>query len=132
MDGRLEPRRSGGRAAAGGPPWPSVITPAFADMFLRAPRHATAGTHTQPHLIPHPTQTISQPPESEPKAELDRFIDAMIAIRQEIAEVEAGKAPKDNNVLVNSPHTAQVRGGVGLCVRVCECVVVCRLCVCVC
>jgi glycine dehydrogenase len=35
----------------------------------------------------------------------------MVSIRHEIAEVEAGKAPRDNNVLVHAPHTAQVRPG---------------------
>jgi glycine dehydrogenase len=46
-----------------------------------------------------------EPTESEPKEELDRFIDAMIAIRGEIAAVESGKQPKENNVLTNAPHT---------------------------
>jgi glycine dehydrogenase len=47
-----------------------------------------------------------EPTESEDKAELDRFIEAMIKIRQEIADIEAGKYPKDNNLLKNAPHTA--------------------------
>jgi glycine dehydrogenase len=46
-----------------------------------------------------------EPTESEPKAELDRFIDALIAIRGEVREIEEGKAPKENNVLTNAPHT---------------------------
>jgi glycine dehydrogenase len=46
-----------------------------------------------------------EPTESEPKEELDRFIDAMIAIRNEIRDIEAGKQPKENNVLTNAPHT---------------------------
>jgi glycine dehydrogenase len=46
-----------------------------------------------------------EPTESEDKAELDRFCDALIAIRAEIAAVEAGHADKDNNLLRNSPHT---------------------------
>ena len=49
-----------------------------------------------------------EPTESESKAELDRFCDAMIAIREEIAEIEAGKAPRENNLLKNAPHTAEV------------------------
>lgn len=49
-----------------------------------------------------------EPTESEPKAELDRFIDAMIAIRHEIADVESGKAHAEDNVLRNSPHTAEM------------------------
>jgi glycine dehydrogenase len=47
-----------------------------------------------------------EPTESEPLAELDRFIDAMIAIRGEIRRVEEGVWPKDDNPLKNAPHTA--------------------------
>jgi glycine dehydrogenase len=47
-----------------------------------------------------------EPTESEPLAELDRFCDAMIAIRKEIAEVEFGQADKVDNVLKMAPHTA--------------------------
>jgi len=49
-----------------------------------------------------------EPTESEDKAELDRFVDSLISIRKEIAEIEAGRQPKDNNVLKNAPHTASV------------------------
>lgn len=48
-----------------------------------------------------------EPTESEDKGELDRFIDAMLSIREEIREVENGKADKKNNVLKNAPHTLQ-------------------------
>ncbi len=47
-----------------------------------------------------------EPTESESKAELDRFCDAMISIRKEIAEVESGKADAKENVLKHAPHTA--------------------------
>nr|WP_242048887.1 aminomethyl-transferring glycine dehydrogenase [Planktothrix sp. FACHB-1365] len=47
-----------------------------------------------------------EPTESESKAELDRFCDAMIAIRQEISEIESGVMDATNNVLKNAPHTA--------------------------
>lgn len=47
-----------------------------------------------------------EPTESESKAELDRFCDAMIAIREEIREIEAGNVDRDNNLLKNAPHTA--------------------------
>lgn len=47
-----------------------------------------------------------EPTESESKFELDRFCDAMIAIREEIREIEDGKADKTDNVLKNAPHTA--------------------------
>ncbi len=48
-----------------------------------------------------------EPTESESKEELDRFCDALIAIRQEIAEIESGKADVQDNVLKNAPHTAE-------------------------
>src|SRR5690606_35570249 len=47
-----------------------------------------------------------EPTESEPRAELDRFIDAMVAIRGEIRRIEEGVWPKDDNPLKNAPHTA--------------------------
>jgi glycine dehydrogenase len=47
-----------------------------------------------------------EPTESEPKEELDRFGDAMIAIRAEIQAVVEGKADPKDNVLRNAPHTA--------------------------
>ena len=54
---------------------------------------------------------LNDPPdvatESEDLRELDRFIDAMKSIRREIAQVEAGVWPKDDNPLVNAPHTAE-------------------------
>src|SRR5713226_1013135 len=48
-----------------------------------------------------------EPTESESKAELDRFCDALISIRQEIREIERGTAPREGNVLKNAPHTAE-------------------------
>lgn len=47
-----------------------------------------------------------EPTESESKQELDRFCDAMIAIREEIREIEAGKVDRQNNLLKNAPHSA--------------------------
>lgn len=47
-----------------------------------------------------------EPTESESKQELDRFCDAMIAIREEIREIEEGSADRANNLLKNAPHTA--------------------------
>lgn len=49
-----------------------------------------------------------EPTESESKAELDRFCEAMTLIRQEIREIEQGNADKQDNVLKNAPHTAEV------------------------
>ena len=46
-----------------------------------------------------------EPTESESKVELDRFIDAMLAIRGEIDRVKAGEWPLEDNPLVNAPHT---------------------------
>jgi glycine dehydrogenase len=48
-----------------------------------------------------------EPTESESKAELDRFCDAMIAIREEIHAIEAGQVDGENNLLKNAPHTAE-------------------------
>jgi glycine dehydrogenase len=48
-----------------------------------------------------------EPTESESKAELDRFCDAMIGIHREIKAIESGGMDKSNNPLKNAPHTAQ-------------------------
>jgi glycine dehydrogenase len=48
-----------------------------------------------------------EPTESESLAELDRFCDAMIAIREEIRQIETGKSDRQNNLLKNAPHTAR-------------------------
>jgi glycine dehydrogenase len=47
-----------------------------------------------------------EPTESEPKAELDRFCEAMISIRREIEEIATGDSDVADNVLKNAPHTA--------------------------
>ncbi len=52
-----------------------------------------------------------EPTESEPKAELDRFCDAMISIHAEIAAIESGEADAENNLLKNAPHTADDLAG---------------------
>jgi glycine dehydrogenase len=64
------------------------------------------GFHAPTMSFPIPGTLMIEPTESEPKGELDRFCDAMIAIRGEIAEVERGAAPREANVLKNAPHTA--------------------------
>jgi len=53
-----------------------------------------------------PGTLMVEPTESEPLAELDRFIDAMIAIRGEIRRIEEGVWPKEDNPLKHAPHTA--------------------------
>ena len=66
------------------------------------------GFHAPTVSFPVPGTLMIEPTESEPKAELDRFCDAMIAIRGEIADVVSGKADRKDNVLKNAPHTAAV------------------------
>ena len=64
------------------------------------------GFHAPTLSFPVPGTLMVEPTESETLAELDRFIDAMIAIRQEIRQVERGEWPQDNNPLKHAPHTA--------------------------
>ncbi|MBP7668576.1 MAG: aminomethyl-transferring glycine dehydrogenase [Burkholderiaceae bacterium] len=66
------------------------------------------GFHAPTLSFPVAGTLMVEPTESEPLAELDRFCDAMIAIRGEIARVETGTWPRDDNPLVNAPHTAAV------------------------
>lgn len=65
------------------------------------------GIHAPTVSFPVAGTLMIEPTESEDKKELDRFIDAMISIKNEILEIEAGTYPKDNNVLKNAPHTAE-------------------------
>ena len=64
------------------------------------------GFHAPTLSFPVPGTLMVEPTESETLEELDRFISAMIAIRGEIAKVESGEWPQDNNPLCNAPHTA--------------------------
>jgi len=66
------------------------------------------GFHAPTMSFPVAGTLMVEPTESEGLAELDRFIDAMIAIREEIAQVERGERDRDDNVLKNAPHTAQM------------------------
>lgn len=66
------------------------------------------GFHAPTMSFPVPGTLMIEPTESESKAEMDRFIDAMIAIRGEIAKVESGEFDKLNNPLKFAPHTAEV------------------------
>jgi glycine dehydrogenase len=70
-----------------------------------AKRLVDYGFHAPTMSFPVPDTLMIEPTESESKRELDRFCDAMIEIRKEIAEVEEGKADKLDNVLKNAPHT---------------------------
>ena len=70
-----------------------------------AKRLVDYGFHAPTMSFPVPETMMIEPTESEAMRELDRFCDAMIAIRAEIAEIEAGKADPENNVVHNAPHT---------------------------
>ena len=63
------------------------------------------GFHAPTVSFPVPGTLMVEPTESEDKAELDRFCDAMIQIRAEIEDVVSGRAHKTDNVLKNAPHT---------------------------
>jgi glycine dehydrogenase len=66
------------------------------------------GYHAPTVSFPVAGTLMIEPTESEPKEELDRFVDALIEIRNEIREIETGIAERENNVLKNSPHTVGV------------------------
>lgn len=65
------------------------------------------GFHAPTVSFPVPGTLMIEPTESESKAELDRFIDALVSIRREIEEIQEGKADRIDNVLKNAPHTVQ-------------------------
>ena len=64
------------------------------------------GFHAPTVAFPVHGTLMVEPTESEPLSELDRLADALIAIRQEIKEIEEGRADKENNLIKNAPHTA--------------------------
>jgi glycine dehydrogenase len=76
-----------------------------ADM---AKRLMDFGYHAPTVAFPVVNTLMVEPTESENKAELDRFCDAMIAIRKEIQEIADGKFDKADNVIKNAPHTARL------------------------
>ena len=65
------------------------------------------GFHAPTMSFPVAGTLMIEPTESEPKAELDRFCDALIAIRAEIREIEEGSAHPERNLLKGAPHTAR-------------------------
>ncbi|MBU6400047.1 MAG: glycine dehydrogenase (aminomethyl-transferring), partial [Verrucomicrobia bacterium] len=87
-------------------------------LDLRHFKHVTAedvakrlmdfGFHAPTLSWPVPGTLMVEPTESESKAELDRFCDAMIAIHGEIQAIESGRADPQNNVLKHAPHPAEV------------------------
>ncbi len=66
------------------------------------------GFHPPTVSFPVHGTLMVEPTESEPKAELDRFVEAMLAIHDEIREIEEGKADRQNNLLKGAPHTIEV------------------------
>ena len=64
------------------------------------------GFHAPTMSWPVPGTLMVEPTESEPRAEIDRFCDAMIAVRAEIAAIESGTADRTDNPLRHAPHTA--------------------------
>ncbi|WP_114789342.1 aminomethyl-transferring glycine dehydrogenase [Niabella yanshanensis] len=66
------------------------------------------GFHAPTMSFPVPGTIMIEPTESEDKAELDRFCDALISIREEIRAIEEGRADVKDNALKNAPHTQQV------------------------
>ncbi|KAA0073409.1 glycine dehydrogenase (aminomethyl-transferring) [Paraburkholderia sp. T12-10] len=73
-----------------------------------AKRLADYGFHAPTMSFPVPGTLMVEPTESESKEELDRFVEAMIAIREEIRAVEEGRADREDNPLKHAPHTAAV------------------------
>ena len=73
-----------------------------------AKRLVDFGFHAPTMSFPVPDTLMIEPTESESKAELDRFCDAMLAIREEIAEIEAGTVAHEDSALANAPHTADL------------------------
>ncbi len=65
------------------------------------------GFHAPTVSFPVAGTLMIEPTESEPKSELDRFCDALIAIRGEIADIESGVLPRDDNPLKHAPHTLE-------------------------
>jgi glycine dehydrogenase len=65
------------------------------------------GFHAPTVSFPVPGTLMVEPTESEDKAEVDRFCDALIQIRKEIEDVATGRADRTDNVLKNAPHTAE-------------------------
>jgi glycine dehydrogenase len=66
------------------------------------------GFHAPTVAFPVHGTLMVEPTESEPLAEIDRLCDALIQIRKEVADIESGKAEKDNNLIKNAPHAMSV------------------------
>ena len=75
-----------------------------------AKRLVDYGYHAPTMSFPVADTLMIEPTESESKREIDRFCDAMIAIREEIRAVETGRADPEDNVLKNAPHAMRLAG----------------------
>jgi glycine dehydrogenase len=82
--------------------------PAGVEAMDVAKRLMDYGFHAPTVSFPVAGTLMIEPTESESKAELDRFCDAMILIRDEIQDIVDGRQPRTNNVIKNAPHTAKV------------------------
>jgi glycine dehydrogenase len=80
---------------------------AAVDVEDIAKRIIDYGFHPPTVSFPVPGTLMIEPTESESKEELDRFCDALIAIRGEIREIEEGRAGREQNLLTNAPHTLE-------------------------
>jgi glycine dehydrogenase len=78
------------------------------DVVDIAKRLMDYGFHAPTVSFPVAGTLMIEPTESESREELDRFCDAMLAIREEIREIETGTADRNDNVLKRAPHTAAV------------------------
>ena len=83
-------------------------TSAGVDVEDIAKRLMDYGFHAPTVSFPVAGTLMIEPTESESKRELDRFVDALIAIRSEVGEIEAGVLPRDDNPLMHAPHTLEV------------------------
>ncbi|QYX57126.1 aminomethyl-transferring glycine dehydrogenase [Roseovarius sp. SCSIO 43702] len=72
-----------------------------------AKRLVDNGFHAPTMSFPVPGTLMIEPTESETKAELDRFCDAMLSIREEIRDIEEGRIDRENNPLKHAPHTVE-------------------------
>ncbi|MFC2138411.1 aminomethyl-transferring glycine dehydrogenase [Bacteroidota bacterium] len=86
-------------------PFKNLVNITEADI---AKRLMDYGFHAPTLSFPVHGTLMVEPTESEPLEELDRFVEAMISIYMEIKEIEEGKADKEDNVLINSPHTSEI------------------------
>jgi glycine dehydrogenase len=82
-------------------------TSAGVDVEDIAKRIIDYGFHPPTVSFPVAGTLMIEPTESESKEELDRFCDALIAIREEIREIEIGTADREQNILTNAPHTLE-------------------------